>query len=85
MEGGRRAERASNRDEKEGTWGGVSRHADQRGQPGVDVQESRAVEGGRRARGASNGDEKENTWGGASRHANQYKQPRIHAEVPKPQ
>jgi len=39
------------------------------GQPGVDVQESRAVEGGRRTGRASDGDEKEGVWGGASRHA----------------
>jgi Tetratricopeptide repeat len=42
--------------------GGASRHADQHGQPGVDVQESRAVEGGRRAGGASDEDEKEGAW-----------------------
>ena len=38
---------------------GASRHADQHGQPGVDVLESRTMEGGRRAGGASDGDEKE--------------------------
>ena len=38
---------------------GASFHADQHGQPGVDVLESRTMEGGRRAGGASDGDEKE--------------------------
>ena len=42
---------------------GASRHADQHGQPGVDVLESRPMEGGRRAGGASDGDEKEGAWG----------------------
>ena len=37
---------------------GASRHADQHGQPGVDVLESRPVEGGRKAGGAGDGDEK---------------------------
>jgi hypothetical protein len=41
---------------------GASRHADQHGQPGVDVPESRAMEGGRRAGGASDGDEFEGAW-----------------------
>jgi len=46
VEGGRRAERVSDRDKKEGAWGGASFHADQRGQPGVNVLELRAVKGG---------------------------------------
>ena len=41
-------------------------HADQHGQPGVDVPESRSMEGGRRARGASDGDSQEETGGGPS-------------------
>src|SRR5947199_422365 len=49
MEGGRRAGRASDGDEKEGARRRASFHADQHGQPGVDVLESRAMEGGRRA------------------------------------
>jgi hypothetical protein len=47
------------KDDKEGAWGGTSRHTEQYGQPGVDVFESRPIEGGRRARGASNGDNKD--------------------------
>jgi len=70
VEGGRRAGGVSDGDEFEGAWGGASFHADQHGQPGVDVQESRAVKGGRRAVCASDRDEKEGVWGGASRHAN---------------
>ena len=57
MEGGRGAICTSDGDEKEGAWRGASRHADQHGQSGVDVQESRAMEGGRGARRASDGDE----------------------------
>jgi len=49
VEGGQRAKRASDGDKKEGAWGGASFHANQYGQPGIDIQESRAVEGGRRA------------------------------------
>jgi Tetratricopeptide repeat len=75
MAEGRRAGGASDRDEKEGAWGGASRHADQHGQPGVDVLESRPMAGGRRAGRASDGDEKEGAWGGASRHADQHGQP----------
>src|SRR2546423_14350573 len=44
---------------------GASFHADQHGQPGVDVLESRPMEGGRRAGGASDGDEKEGAGDGA--------------------
>ena len=51
MEGGRRAVCASDGDEKEGAWRRASRHADQHGQPGVDVLESRPIEGGHRADG----------------------------------
>ena len=58
-------------------------HADQHGQPGVDVQESRAAEGGGRAGGASDGDGKEGAWGGASRHADQHGQPGIRVSVSK--
>src|SRR2546423_14118644 len=65
---------ASDGDECEGAWGGASFHADHHGQPGVDVQESRAMEGGRRAGGASDGDECEGAWGGASFHADQHGQ-----------
>src|SRR5437764_10451774 len=56
MEGGRRAGGASDGDEFEGAWRRASFHADQHGQPGVDVQESRPMEGGRRAGSASDGD-----------------------------
>ncbi|KAF7502208.1 hypothetical protein GJ744_006445 [Endocarpon pusillum] len=42
VEGGGRAGGASDGDEKEGAWGGTSRHADQHAKPGVDVLESRA-------------------------------------------
>src|SRR5579871_5864197 len=74
MEGGRGARGASDGDEKEVAWRGASRHADQHGQSGVDVQESRPMEGGRGARRASDGDEKEGAWRGASRHAEQHGQ-----------
>jgi len=47
------------REEKDGFRREASRHADQHGQPGVDVQESRAMEGGRGAASASDRDEKE--------------------------
>src|ERR1043166_6246206 len=46
MEGGRRAGRASDEDFQERAGRGTSFHADQHGQPGVDVQESRPMEGG---------------------------------------
>jgi hypothetical protein len=52
---------------------GLSYHAEQHGQPGVDVQELRPVEGGQRARGSTNGNKKAGAWGGASRHADQYR------------
>src|SRR3954469_4049146 len=47
MEGGRRAGGESDGDEFEGVGAGASLHADQHGQSGVDVQESRTMEGGR--------------------------------------
>jgi hypothetical protein len=50
----------------------TSGHADQHGQPGVDVQESRPMEGGQRAGGASDGDEFEGAGRRASRHADQH-------------
>ncbi|KAF2190316.1 HET-domain-containing protein [Zopfia rhizophila CBS 207.26] len=77
VEGGRRAQCASDGDEFEGAWAGASGHADQHGQPGVDLLESRAVEGGRGAGGASDGDIQEGAWGGASRHADQHGQPGV--------
>jgi hypothetical protein len=58
----------------------ASLHADQHGQPGIDVQESRAMEGGGRAGGASDGDEKEGAGRGASFHADQHGQPCLHLE-----
>src|SRR5271170_5578207 len=77
MEGGRRAGGASNGDEKEGARPGASFHADQHGQPSVNVPESRTMEGGRRAVCASNGDEFEGARPGASRHADQHGQPSV--------
>ena len=44
-------------------------HANQHGQPGVDVQESRSMERGGRARRTSDGDSQEETGGGPSLHA----------------
>ena len=38
VEGGRRAGRASDGEEKEGAWGGASRHADQHGQSSTYVE-----------------------------------------------
>src|SRR2546423_9041644 len=64
----------------EGAGAGASFHADQHGQPGVDVLESRTMEGGRRAGGASDGDEKEGARRGASGHADQHEQPCLHIE-----
>ncbi|KAF2465663.1 uncharacterized protein BDR25DRAFT_378882 [Lindgomyces ingoldianus] len=72
MDRGRRARRASDREEKESARGGASRHTDQYGKSCVDVQESRTIEGGGRARRASDGNKKEGAWGGASFHADQY-------------
>jgi hypothetical protein len=46
MEGGRRAEDVSDRDEFKGVKAEASKYADQHGQPGVNVLESRAMEGG---------------------------------------
>src|SRR3984957_6426813 len=80
MAEGRRAGGTSDGDEKEGAWRGTSFHADQHGQPGVDVLESRPMAGSRRARCASDGDEKEGAWGGTSRHADQYGQSCFHLE-----
>jgi len=77
VEGGRSAGRASDGDELEGAWGGASCHADQHGQPGVDVQESGPVGRGRVAGGASNGNEEEGARAGASRYANQHGQPGV--------
>src|SRR5947209_20313026 len=77
MEGGRRAGGASDGDEKEGARRRASFHADQHGQPGVDVQESRAMEGGRRAGGASDGDENEVGRGRAWFRADQHGQPGV--------
>ena len=62
MEGGRRAVCANDRDEKEGARRGASRHADQHGQSGGDVQESRAMEGSQRAGGATDGDKGKGCW-----------------------
>src|SRR5947207_1472700 len=56
---------------------GASFHADQYGQPGVDVEESRPMEGGRRAGCASDGDELEGAGDGASFHADQHGQPGV--------
>jgi len=59
---------------------GASFHANQHGQPGVNVQESRTMEGGRRAGGASDGDEKEGARLGASTHADQHGQPGVNVQ-----
>ncbi len=72
MEGGGKARGASNGDEKEGAGPGASEHANQHGQSGVDIPESRMIEGGRRARGASDRDKEEGAEIGASRHAGQH-------------
>ncbi len=56
MEEGRGAGGASGRDEKEGARRRVFFHANQHGQSGVDVQESRPMKRGRGARGASHRD-----------------------------
>ena len=72
MEGGRRVEDVSDRDEKEGARRGVSRYAEQYGQSDVDVLESRAMKGGRRAVCTSDRDEFEGARRGASRHADQH-------------
>ncbi|EDN95632.1 hypothetical protein SS1G_11511 [Sclerotinia sclerotiorum 1980 UF-70] len=53
---------------------GASRHADQHGQLGFDIPESRTLEGGRRLGCASDGDEKKGVRAGASRHADQHGQ-----------
>jgi hypothetical protein len=49
MERGRKAGGASNRDKKKSVRPGASFHADQHGQSGVDVLESRTMERGRDA------------------------------------
>jgi tetratricopeptide (TPR) repeat protein len=64
-----RAGDASNGDEKEGAGPGASLYADQHGQPGVDVQELRAIEGDRRVVCVNDRDEKEGAGPGAFRHA----------------
>ena len=85
MEGGRRAGRASDGDEFEGVGPGASFHADQHGEPGIDVLESRTMEGGRRAERASDGDEFEGVGPGASFHADQHEQPCLDIKIPRPQ
>ena len=75
MDAGERAGGASDGDEKEGDRGGASFHANQHGQPGLDVLEPRPMDAGGRAGGASDGDEEEGARGGASFHADQHKQP----------
>jgi hypothetical protein len=66
----------------EGARKRASLHANQHGQPGVDVLESRAMEGGGRARSASNRDEEEGAGTGASLHADQHGQSGVHLEIP---
>jgi hypothetical protein len=65
-----------------GPWSRASLPADQHGQPGVDVLESRAIEEGGRAGNASDGDEEEDAGTGASLHANQHGQFNVHLEIP---
>ena len=67
----------SMKETKEASWDRPSLHADQHGQPGVDIQKSRAMGRGGRARGASDGDEQEETGGGPSLHADQHGQPGV--------
>jgi hypothetical protein len=56
MKRGQEAGGASGRDEKEGARRRVFFHANQHGQSGVDIQESRPMKEGREARGASHRD-----------------------------
>ena len=69
---GREARYVSDRDEFEGTRGGVFRNANQYGQSGIDVLELRTMDRDGEAGCASNGDVFEGAGGGASRYANQY-------------
>jgi hypothetical protein len=75
---------ASDGDDGEGAWGGASRHADQHGQSGVDVLESRPMEGGGGAGGASDGDECKGAWRGASRNASQHGQSGVDVQQSRP-
>lgn len=56
MKKGREAKGASDRDKKESARRKVFFHANQHGQSGVDVQESRSMKRGQEARGASHKD-----------------------------
>jgi hypothetical protein len=60
-----------------GPWSGASLPADQHGQPGVDVLESRAMEGGRRAASQRVGYMFEGAGRRASLHADQHGQPGV--------
>jgi len=70
-EGGK-AEGASNGNEFKSAGSRASRHADQRGQPGINTMESRTMDRGGRAEGASDGNEKESAGSRAFRHADQH-------------
>jgi hypothetical protein len=61
----------SDGDEKESAGRGTSLHADEHGQSGVDVPESRPMEGSGAAGSKSNGDEKEGAGGGTPRHVDE--------------
>jgi hypothetical protein len=80
MEGGRRAGRASDEDEKESAGRGIFKHADQYGQFNVDVQKLRPIEEGRKTGRVSNRDEKESIGRGIFRYADQHKQSCLHLE-----
>jgi hypothetical protein len=60
---------------------GISRHADQHDQSGVDVAKSKTMEGNRKAGDADDGDEKENIKTRTSFHADEYRQSGV--DVPK--
>ena len=82
--GGRRAGGAGDGDEQEELGAGASRHADQHGQPGVDVPESRPVGRGRGAGGAGDGDEQEDARSRSIRHADQHGQPGVDVQESRP-
>jgi len=84
MDEGGRVGRASDGDEKESAGSGASFDADQHGQLGIDVVESRPMDGGGRAGRASDGDEFEGAGSGASRHADQHDQPGPHIQEATP-
>jgi hypothetical protein len=72
MRGGGKARAGSNGDEQDEARSQPSFHADQHGQPRVDIFRLRPIGGGGKAGAASNGDKQDEARSRPFRHANQH-------------